>query len=221
MEKIKLDLHLHTKYSHDGTLEPEKIVKLSIRKGLQGIAITDHDTIRGAIEVRKLKKDLLVILGSEIRTERGEVMGLFLNEEIKNKNFLEVLDQIRAQDGIVVVPHPFDKMRSSTFTPSENDVEYFDGIEVFNARCIFQKYNKIALEFALSNGISMTAGSDAHFANEIGLAGIIVTASDEEEIRKAILKRKVEYFGKKSSILNHGATKVIKLWRRLRRSGSP
>lgn len=221
--RIKLDLHVHTKYSYDGILSPEKVLKLAINKGLNGIAITDHNSIRGAKEAKEANKnkDFIVIVGSEIKTNRGEVMGLFLQEEIASRDFYEAIEEIKAQDGIITIPHPFDTMRSSTLIPSKEDAKLVHGVEVFNSRCIFSKYNKLAMEFSKSNGLSMTAGSDAHFANEVGLSGIIVHAEDEEEIKKAILNKKVEIFGKKSSILNHGMTKMIELWRRLRSSGLP
>lgn len=219
LEGIRLDLHVHTKYSHDGTMEYAKLVKFAIRRGLQGVAITDHNTIKGAIKARKEIKNFLIIVGSEIRTNKGEIIGLFLEEEVKSRDLIEVIDEIKAQDGIVIVPHPFDKIRSSTFTPSEKETKLIDGIEVFNSRCIFSKYNLMAFEFAKLYSLPMTAGSDAHFANEIGLAGVIANSNDEEEIRRDILRREVRIFGKKSFILNHGSTKVIKLWRKLRKSG--
>lgn len=219
MEKFKLDLHVHTKYSHDGTLEPSRLLKFAIRRRLQGVAITDHNTVKGAIKARKEIKNFLIIVGSEIKTNRGEVMGLFLNDEIKSRDFFEVIDEIKSQGGLTVIPHPFDTMRTSTFVPSNRDEKLFDGVEVFNSRCIFSKYNAKALDFAKLHNLSMTAGSDAHFASEVGLAGIVLNVLEEEEIRKAILKREIEIFGKKSSVINHGATKVIKLWRKLRGYG--
>ena len=215
-----LDLHVHSKYSKDSRLEPEKILKLAFSKGLGGIAITDHNTISGGMRAKKLNKgDLLVIVGSEIMTEKGEVIGLFLNEEIPTGSFLEVVDSIKSQGGIVVVPHPFDRMRKSSFSAVEKHLNFIDCIEVFNSRCIFQSFNILAENLARLHDLPVTAGSDAHFGNEIGLAGIIVDAKDEEEVRKTILRKEVRIFGKKSSIFNHGATKVLKIWRRLIKYG--
>jgi predicted metal-dependent phosphoesterase TrpH len=96
---MKYDLHTHTKYSSDGFIEPKKIVKTAMRRGLSGIAITDHDTIKGSLEAKKYETDEFhVICGSEISTERGEVIGLFLSDEIKSHRFSDVVDQIKEQD---------------------------------------------------------------------------------------------------------------------------
>jgi len=123
---VILDLHVHSKYSKDSRLEPEKILKLATARGLGGIAITDHNTVYGGLIARKLSKgDLLVIVGSEIKTERGEVMGLFLNEEIPERSFFDVVDAIRDQGGIVVLPHPFDRLRRSSLLKNKRGMPEF------------------------------------------------------------------------------------------------
>ena len=114
---MKYDLHTHTKYSSDGILEPEKIVEIARRKGLSGIAITDHNTIKGSLKAKKYETDdFQVICGSEISTERGEVIGLFLSDEIQSESFLDVVDEIKEQDGVVVLPHPFDRYKKKWYT---------------------------------------------------------------------------------------------------------
>ncbi len=82
---MMFDLHIHSKYSHDSYLSPPQIIKIAEKRGLDGIAITDHNTLKGGIETSKInnKDDFIVIVGSEIKTEYGDVIGLFLNEEIK------------------------------------------------------------------------------------------------------------------------------------------
>ena len=213
-DKMKYDLHIHSKYSYDGFLEPKDIVKIAIKRGLNGIAVTDHNTVKGALEAKKYETDdLKVIVGSEIKTERGEIIGLFLEEEVISRGFPEVIDRIKEQNGVVVIPHPFDKLRKSTFTPTREYVKFIDCIEGFNSRCVFQKYNMEAINFAMKYGLKIVAGSDAHFRNEIGNAGI---ETDEEDIRKAILNGKVKIFGKRSSIINHVMTKAVKWWRKWR-----
>jgi|LGVF01.2.fsa_nt_gb predicted metal-dependent phosphoesterase TrpH len=215
MNKMKYDLHIHSKYSSDGVLEPEKIVKIAMKRGLNGIAITDHNTIKGGLKAKKCEnEDFTVIVGSEISTERGEIIGLFLEEEIKSKDVPDVISEIKDQNGIIIIPHPFDELRHSAFHPTEEDVEFIDCIEGFNSRCIYQKYNKKAIEFASKHNLTIVAGSDAHFANEIGNAGIIT-----EDIREAIMKNDVAIFGKRSSLVNHVGTKVLKSWRKAVRFG--
>ena len=88
---MKYDLHIHSKYSSDGVLDPEKIVKIAAKRGLNGVAITDHNTIIGGLKAKNYEtEDFKVIVGSEISTERGEIIGLFLKEEIKPGNVQEV-----------------------------------------------------------------------------------------------------------------------------------
>jgi predicted metal-dependent phosphoesterase TrpH len=209
---MKYDLHAHSKYSSDGFISPEKIVKVARKRGLSGIAVTDHDTIKGGLEAKKHETDnFKVIIGSEVSTTRGEVIGLFLEQEIKSKDFKEVIDEIKAQDGIIVVPHPFDEMRSSTFHIEKKDLKKINSIEIFNSRCVYNKYNHKAELFAKSNKLGVTGGSDAHFTNEIGNAGIII---ENDDVRNSILKNDLTVFGKRSTPLNHVLTKMVKLRRK-------
>ena len=216
---MKYDLHIHSKYSSDGILEPEKIVKIAIGMGINGIAITDHNTIKGGLEAKKYETDdFKVIVGSEISTERGEIIGLFLEEEVKSKDVQGVISEIKDQNGIIIIPHPFDELRHSAFNPAEEDAKFIDCVEGFNSRCVYQKYNKKAVEFAMKHRLATTAGSDAHFANEIGTAGIITT-TEREDVREALMKNEVQIFGKRSLLVNHVGTKVLKLWRKTVRFG--
>jgi predicted metal-dependent phosphoesterase TrpH len=183
---MKYDIHTHSKYSSDGVLDPEKIVRIAIKRGLNGIAITDHNTIKGGIEAKKYEnEDFKVIVGSEISTENGEIIGLFLSEEIRSNDVQGVISKIKDQNGIILIPHPFDELRHSAFHPTEEDTKFIDVIEGFNSRCVFQKYNENAIKFAKKHNLPITAGSDAHFSNEIGNAGII---TETEDVREAILK---------------------------------
>jgi hypothetical protein len=217
---MKYDLHSHSKYSPDGFLDPEKIVKIAIRRGLNGIAITDHNTINGGLKAKKYEnEDFTVIIGSEIMTERGEIIGLFLEEDVKSKDVQDVISEIKDQNGIIIIPHPFDELRHSAFHPTDEDAKFIDCIEGFNSRCVFQKYNKKAVEFAMKYKLAITAGSDAHFAREIGNAFILVESSGEEELREKILKKEINFKGKLSNPLNHVGTKVLKTWRKTVRSG--
>ena len=212
---MKYDLHIHTKYSvHDGILKPKDIIKIAIKRGLSGIAVTDHNTIKGGLKAKEYEtEDFKVIVGSEIKTERGEIIGIFLEDEIDSSDPQKVVSKIKDQNGIVIIPHPFDDLRKSAYHPTIEDVKYIDGIEVLNSRCVFKKFNDRAVEFAKVHRLRISAGSDAHFANEIGLAGII---TETQNIREAIIKNKLKVYGKRSSILNHGVTKVLKLCRKIR-----
>lgn len=211
---MKFDLHIHSKYSFDGVLDPKKIVKIARKKNLSGIAITDHNTIKGGLKAKEYEtEDFKVIVGSEIMTNQGEVIGLLLSEEITHKDMQEVISEIRAQNGIVVVPHPFDDMRRSALQPTSEAAKLFDCIEVLNSRCIYKKYNDKAAEYSKKHNIAMVAGSDAHFGNEIGNAGI---TTEYEDLQEAIIKKETGIFGKRSMIVNHAFTKGLKTWRKIR-----
>ncbi|MCO5382109.1 MAG: PHP domain-containing protein [Methanosarcina barkeri] len=210
----KYDLHIHSSYSSDGLIDPKKIIKIAVKSNLDGIAITDHNTIKGGLKAKSYEtKDFEVIVGSEIMTDQGEVIGLFLSEEIRSKNLTDVMYEIKAQNGIIVIPHPFDEMRRSALHPSDEFAHLIGCIEGFNSRCIFQKYNDRAIEYGKNHDLPLIAGSDAHFRNEIGNAGIIIEC---EDLREAIIKNKVEIFGKRSILVNHVFTKGLKKWRKLR-----
>ena len=177
---MRLDLHSHSKYSMDASIDPAKLDKILERKGLDGIAVTDHDTIRGGMEAKKLVKDKIAIPGVEYRTDIGDIIGLFIQEEIKSRNHEEVIDEFRVQDAIIVLPHPFDSFRK----PAYKIAEKVDAIESFNARCAFNALNERAAELAKSLGKPQTGGSDAHLAFEIGNGW---TELKGEDIRKELL----------------------------------
>jgi len=215
---MRYDMHTHSKYSPDSILEPRAIVKRGRKRGLAGVAVTDHNTIKGGLEAKRYEtEDFKVIVGSEIMTDRGEIIGLFLNEEVEPKELEVVSEEIREQGGIVVVPHPFDRIRPG-LQPTDEDAKFFDCIEGFNSRCLFQSYNKRAVEFASRHKLPVTAGSDAHFGWEIGNAFIRANADtrSEEELRRDILKNNgIEYEGRLSNPLNQCLSKVLKIWRRV------
>ncbi|ODS42350.1 MAG: hypothetical protein MSIBF_03215 [Candidatus Altiarchaeales archaeon IMC4] len=168
---MKLDLHIHSKYSFDSRSDVAGIIRAAKARGLDGAAITDHETMAGvgeALGVAK-KEGFTLIPAEEILTEKGEIIGYMLSEEIHAKDPFEAVDLIHEQGGLSSIPHPFDALRSSAI----NDLELIeqlknkiDFIEI-NGRCI-PKYNRLAREFAEKNKITLVAGSDAHTLGEIG-----------------------------------------------------
>ena len=195
---MKIDLHCHSYYSCDGISSPEKLIKSALKKGLDGIAITDHDTISGWKEaIRAAKKlNVVLVLGEEIKTKEGDILGLFLKEEIKAKTPLEVIKEIKNQGGIAIIPHPYHWRKP--FKDLEKYKNLADGIEVFNARSQSKKGNQKAFNFALKNNLVMTAGSDAHSSFEVGNAYVEAKAENLEELRKMILEKKVKIIGKQA-----------------------
>jgi len=214
---MKYDLHIHSEFSSDGTMSPEEIVEYAKKRGLDGIAITDHNTVKGGLEAKKYETDdFEVIVGTEVMTERGEVTGLFLSREVAARDFRSVVADIKSQGGIVVIPHPFDRLRKSAFHPLAEDTEWIDAIEVFNARCVFFKDNEKAAMFAATHNLAVVAGSDAHYRNEVGIAGVITGTNG---LRESVLTRNMEVFGKRTFLGNHVRTKLRKILRRVAQSG--
>ena len=186
----KYDLHVHTYYSDRSNEKPEKILKFAHRKKLDGIAIVDHETIKGALEVKKLNNDknFEVIIGEEFYTEKGHVLGYFLKKEIPHGSFEEVVKQIKKQGGLAVIAHPFDVIRGMKNTPA---VKMLDAVEVLNGRTSTPMSNKRARGLAQKYSKGMTAGSDAHFFFEIGK----VRAVFEGDIKKSILNGSIKAEG--------------------------
>lgn len=169
---IKVDLHVHTYHSPDSLATPGDILRWAQRHDIDVVAITDHDTIAAAVEMRR-RWPGSVIVGEEIKTNRGEIIGLFLNEEVPTGlSPAETIRCIRDQDGLVYVPHPMDRMRGSALSLDAllDVVDDVDVIEVFNARVTVAADNRLADEFALSRGLLRGAGSDAHHPAEVGRA---------------------------------------------------
>lgn len=165
-----LDLHVHSKHSLDSLSLPKSILRTARRRGLDGLAITDHNTISGAIEAigHNEDPDFSIIVGAEISTEVGDIIGLFLNEEIKSRTALEVIDEIRSQGGYVVIPHPG---RSPRMT--RQVFERVDFIEGFNSRASVVN-ESLAKELSAVHSLPLVAGSDAHFCSEIGRGRVLV-----------------------------------------------
>jgi len=183
------------------------------KRNIGTIAITDHNEIFGAIKLQK-ELPLKVIIGEEIATQKGEITGLFLKRKINPGLTLgETLRQIKSQNGIVYLPHPFDSSTGRKSLGSRDVLEYIkeiDLIKVFNSRTFFNHYNKKAYEFAKKYGKAIAAGSDAHTPGEIGLAGIeIDNFEGKEDFLNKI--RKATIFGKKSPPYVYLVTKWVRL----------
>lgn len=158
LKNMKVDLHVHTNYSSCSNLELNRLKKLCENFKIFP-AITDHGTIEGAKEFKNC------IIGEEIKTKEGEIIGLFLNETIpEGLEIEETIDKIKKQGGLIYVPHPFDWLRMNVKRLNFK----IDIIEVFNGRVIQQKINRKAMEFAERNSILKGVGSDTHTEIEFG-----------------------------------------------------
>ncbi len=184
-DRILCDFHMHTDHSGDCATPVRALVDRAVALGLGAIAVTDHNTIAGGVaaaaDVAARGLDLHVIVGSEIKTTTGEVIGLYLTEEIpRGMPFADTVEAIHAQGGVVYVPHPFDRLHSIC-DPAllRRLVDEIDVIESCNARLYREAYNHEAAAFARRHGLLEGAGSDAHVLEGLGTAAVRLPRFDD------------------------------------------
>jgi len=213
---MKIDLHLHTTASIDGVHSPKTIVRAAREKKIDGVAITDHDSVAGWREAVKAGKEhgVLVIKGEEIAVLKNgavvaHVLGLFLDEGIRARSMPEVTDEIHDQNGLTAIAHPFDRLRGE-YGDLWKHSGYFDAVEVFNSHTLFDKDNQIARDFADKKKKPMIGGSDGHSKYEVGFGYTEARADDLEGFRKAILKGRTRVYGKRTGLLFHSFSVLAK-----------
>jgi len=171
---MRIDLHVHTCYSPDSLTSLDAVERWMLRRRLDRVAITDHNTIDGALALQR-RLPGAIIVGEEILTTHGEIIGLFLHEEVApGLPPREAVQRIRAQGGLVYLPHPFDSLRG--FDPRgsgpQGILDLIDIVEVLNARTVSATANRRATELATMARRAAGAGSDAHLGCEIGRAWV-------------------------------------------------
>ena len=189
---LKLDLHIHSQYSEDATGSPKDIIKILKKKGLQGMAITDHNTIKGALKSLQIKpKEFTIIPGVEISTKDGHMLALNVTENIKRHlSVEETVEKIIDAGGIPIVPHLFRNMSGIKKEKLRNIHTKLSAIEVFNGCSLPQtnlKTAKIAKDFSLGG----TGGSDSHDPRYAGYAYTTVDTTDMnvDSILSEIIKK--------------------------------
>ena len=191
---IRVELHCHTYHSIDSLMLPEQILKTIDQKGIDRIAITDHNSIEGALELASLAPDRIIV-GEEVKTTEGELIAYFIKESVpKNLSSMEAIKALRAQKAFISVPHPFDQERSNHWEEEhlEEIVHLIDAIEVFNSRTLTREPNRMAKAFAARHNLLETAGSDAHTTGEIGRTTIMCPKfEDAESMRQAIAQGEI------------------------------
>lgn len=168
---FKIDLHTHSTGSVDGGISAAQYAQAIENGTLDFIAVTDHDSITHAVQLKKTLGEHIIV-GEEISTREGEIIGLFLKEAIPSGlSALEVVQAIHKQDGLVYVPHPFETVRHGvSATVLEHIMEEVDIIEIYNGRAIFQNKGPQATTVARLNNKPGAASSDAHGAKGLGCA---------------------------------------------------
>ena len=184
---VEVDLHMHTDHSPDCATPVEVLLETARDRGLGAIAITDHNEVSGALEARRIAAemgDIEVIVAEEVKTaEQGEVIGLFLEEKIpRGMTMAETIAAIREQNGLVYVPHPFDRFHSvPDYEHLLDMVEEIDILEVFNPRVALTAFNEEAERFARKYRIVPGAGSDSHVAQGLGSVRVRIRDFDGPE----------------------------------------
>jgi predicted metal-dependent phosphoesterase TrpH len=213
---IKADLHIHTAYSMDSTMSLEQVIARCLEVGINCLAVADHNTIEGAIKLKEMAP-FQIIVSEEILTSDGEIIGMFLKQEIPKKlSAEETVAQIKAQGGLVCIPHPCDRLRFSVFRNQvfEAIMQEVDIIEVFNARSLVPGSSAKAWELARKYGKLASAGSDAHTPSEIGNACVEMPEfNGKDEFLTSLAQGKIS--GNKSKPTVHFANTWARLKKRL------
>jgi len=201
---ILADLHMHTDHSHDCAVPVADLLDYAEAQGLGAIAITDHNVFAGAEEAVELARarDLVVIPGEEIKTEKGEVIGLFLGEKIeRGLPMADTIGAIREQGGVVYLPHPFDRLHTIPDAPTlHRHLPEIDVFEVYNARLLFEGFNDEALRYARKYNLTMGAGSDAHVLQGVG-TGLVRMRAFENAAEFLISLRSAEIVRRPKSLV--------------------
>lgn len=211
---MDVDLHIHSKYSFDSFLDVKTICKVASKRGLDLIAITDHNSIEGSLVAMRYASNfnyLKIIPGVEIKTNFGDLIGLFVNSEIKSRMFHEVVEEIKDQGGLVVLPHPYNHHYGSIKCLAK----FVDIIEVFNGRVSNEK-NRRAYCLAKMLDKPMIASSDSHFSFEIGCVrtrfdNVFFNSSD---LKSSIIVNDRELFGTEMPFIVHGLSYAVELFKK-------
>lgn len=192
---LKIDLHVHTVHSKDSFITAKDLIHFAKKRGLDGVAITDHDTVRGFQDFRG-KVDLLLLPGVEVSSGDGHVLGYGLDKVVeRGLSFVETISLIHEAGGLAVVAHP-----TAFFKGISEDrlVEGFDAMEVVNASAVPFRYSvRKNRRLAMSLDLPQVGGSDAHYGPEVGIGYTLVEAErDVDDVLEAIGKGRVEPGGK-------------------------
>jgi predicted metal-dependent phosphoesterase TrpH len=219
MSNWRLDLHVHSRYSYDSRQSLQSLIRAVKKQRLDGIALTDHDVLEGALKLQSLA-DFIVIPGEEIRTSHGEITGLFLGSPIPpGLSPQETIARIHDQGGLVYIPHPLARGVPSRIHADvlEQLLPQVDILEGFNSRIPLPADDLAAQKLACRFGKALGAGSDAHFSFEVGRAWVDMEPFDSPQSFLASLRRGHIVNRKKTAYLLAGftfSTKVITLMKR-------
>ncbi len=182
---LKCDLHVHSNFSRDGESRVEDILRRAEQVGLDAIAITDHDTVEGALYARHVRSSVLVIPGIEVSTRQGHIIVLGIEEPLPaRRDVMETITEARSRGGLVILPHPYHMWRHGVARKMKSSIRAVDAVEAFNSRYIVGTANRKAALVARRYQKPCVGGSDAHHARFVGFG---VTYIDAEPDVSSIL----------------------------------
>jgi predicted metal-dependent phosphoesterase TrpH len=193
--KICADLHVHTTYSKDSLITPQDLVYYAKKKGLNAVAVTDHNSLDGAYKIAK-ETDFLIIPGMEVSSADGHIVALNVHELIpRDLSAPETVERIHKAGGVAIACHPYVYFKGCL---KENVCQTFDAIEVINSRAFpFQRSVRKAEKTAKKLGLVRVAGTDSHYGPQIGTAYTIIETDEPsvEAITRAIVEGTCQPFG--------------------------
>ncbi|MGD9156158.1 MAG: PHP domain-containing protein [Bacillota bacterium] len=205
-------MHVHTTFSSDSILKPRTLIPIAAAWGLDGVAVTDHNTMDGVWRLLALNPPLRVIPGEEITTRQGEIIGLFLREAIPaGLEVAETIGRIHAQGGVVTAPHLGDRLRHHVLQRScwPEVLPLVDLIEGFNGRTVFKADDRLAQQVAAEYEKPLISGSDCHTPWELGRCGLEMRDfNDGRDFVEAV--KESRFFGKYAPVWVHVITKIKK-----------
>lgn len=210
---MKIDFHVHTKYSADSLIEPKELVKKALSCRIIP-TISDHNSVSAHREMKQLTS--LFIPAEEVRTDRGDLIFLYSGDLIRRgTDFAECLDLIHEQGGLAYLPHMYDRTRHGA-VPEEDEIRKIDIVEVFNSRCLDPVYNSRARIFAEKNNILPGAGSDSHFLFEFGKTYVDMPDFDLESPKDLLASlKKAKLVTSSAPFYVRGTTTLVKLGKNL------
>lgn len=218
-EWVRVELHCHTQISVDSLVPVDRYLKRCRKLGIDKIAITDHNEINTALAASEIEPEM-VIVGEEIQTSRGELLGYFMTEWVPpGLDPFETIHLLRDQGAVISIPHPFDPFRGKDWLADdlESIAPYVDAIETFNSRCFGNQPNLEAAFFAIKHNLLMTVGSDAHTIDELGAATHIMPNFSDAGSFKAGLS-KAEHVTELSPFYTHLFSSFAKLVKKIQKA---